>query len=135
MAVGLFGETIFQAMVNVFCAVAPPTTVIFIWGVFWRRTSATAALITLIVGASVGAGVTALTFMKLNYIGDLEINSLLSCFLLAVFESVLIFVCSLIWPHRHTEESEKRILANEQGEAEEVDRTGKGNAGGSYWFG
>ncbi|NQU20805.1 MAG: sodium/solute symporter [Candidatus Nealsonbacteria bacterium] len=110
LGVGLFGKTtIFQAMVNVFCAVAPPTTVVFVWGVFWRRTSAKAALITLIVGSLVGAGVTALTMMGLNYIGDLEINSLLSCFLLAVFESVLIFVCSMIWPHKHTEESEKLV--------------------------
>lgn len=109
LAVDLFGKTIFQAMVDVFCAVAPPTTVIFIWGVFWRRTSAKAALITLIVGATVGAGVTALTLMEMNYIGDLEINSLLSCFLLAVFESVLIVVCSLIWPHQHTQESERLV--------------------------
>ena len=109
MGVDLFGKTIFQAMVDVFCAVAPPTTVVFIWGVFWRRTSAKAALITLIVGAVVGAGVTVLTLMGLNRIGDLEINSLLSCFLLAVFESVLIFVCSLIWPHQHTDQSEKLV--------------------------
>ena len=45
---------IFQAMVDVFCALAPPTTVIFVWGVFWKRASAKAALITLIVGSVIG---------------------------------------------------------------------------------
>ncbi|HUT14546.1 MAG TPA: sodium:solute symporter [Thermoguttaceae bacterium] len=109
LVVGLLGKTIFQAMVDVFCAVAPPTTVIFVWGVFWRRASATAALITLIVGVTVGGVVSVITLMNMNYIGDMEINSLLSCFLLAVFESVVMIVCSLIWPHQHTEESEKLV--------------------------
>ena len=109
LMVGLLGKTIFQAMVDVFCAVAPPTTVIFVWGVFWRRASGTAALITLIVGATVGGAVSVITLMGKNYIGDMEINSLLSCFLLAVFESVVMVVCSLIFPHKHTEESEKLV--------------------------
>jgi len=109
LVVGLLGKTIFQAMVDVFCAVAPPTTVIFMWGVFWRRASAKAALITLIVGATVGGAVSVITLMKLNYIGDMEINSLLSIFLLAVFESVVMVVCSLIFPHKHTDESEKLV--------------------------
>ncbi len=109
LAVGLFDKTIFQAMVDSFPVFAPPTTVVFIWGVFWRRTSSRAALITLITGIAAGTGVTAWTLMGKNYIGDLEINALFSCFLLAVFESVVIFICSLIWPHRHTEESEKLV--------------------------
>ncbi|MBN2476452.1 MAG: sodium/solute symporter [Pirellulales bacterium] len=109
LMVGMLGKTIFQAMVDIFPAVAPPTTVIFIWGVFWKRTSARAALITLVVGAVVGGAVSAIHLMKMNFIGDLEINSLFSCFLLAVFESVVIFTCSLIWPHRHTDDSEKLV--------------------------
>ena len=43
--------------------------------------------------------------LRLNYIGDFEVNSLLSCFLLAVFESILLIVCSLIFPHQHTAQS------------------------------
>jgi len=109
LAVDLFDKSIFQAMVDLFCGVAPPAAVIFVWGVFWKRTSSRAALITLIFGATVGGAVTVISMMGLNKIGDLEINSLLSCFLLAVFESGLIVVCSLLFPHKHTEESEKLV--------------------------
>jgi SSS family solute:Na+ symporter len=54
MGIGGLGETIFQAMVDVFPVVAPPTAVVFLWGVFWRRTSARASLWTLIGGSVVG---------------------------------------------------------------------------------
>jgi len=109
LMVGLLGKTIFQAMVDMFCAVAPPTTVIFIWGIFWKRASAKAALITLIVGATVGGAVTVITLLEKNIICDMEINSLLSCFLLAVFESIVMVVCSYLFPQKHTEDSLKLV--------------------------
>ena len=109
LVIGQLGKTIFQAMVDLFCALAPPTAVVFFWGVFWRRASAKAAFITLVVGSIVGAVVSALTIKGMNFIGDLEINSLLSCFLLAVAESILLIVLSYVYPQRHTAESEALV--------------------------
>jgi len=109
LAIASLDTTIFQAMVDIFCAVAPPTTVIFFWGVFWKRASSKAALITLFTGIVIGAGVTTLSLLKLNKIGDFEVNSLFSMTLLAVVESIIMIVCSLIYPHQHTEESAKLV--------------------------
>jgi len=110
MGISLFKDKpIFQYMVDSFPVVAPPTTVVFVWGVFWKRASAKAALITLITGALLGLGVFIASINGLNKFGDYEVNALLSCFILAVIESVLLVVCSYIFPHKHTAESEKLV--------------------------
>lgn len=120
LVIARLGETIFQAMVDVFPVVAPPTAVVFLWGVFWKRTSARAALATLIGGSCLGLVV--YTLKQLNNFGvlDLEavdprlasfvaINGLFMAFILFVVESVFIFGASLVWPHRHTEESAQLV--------------------------
>ncbi len=104
MALGQRDTTIFQAMVDVFPVVAPPTAVTFVWGVFWRGTSARAAFITLVGGSLVGLVVFLLTLWKV-----LTINSLFMAFLLFVAESVAIVLLSLLFPHRHTPESESLV--------------------------
>lgn len=104
MGLGRSDATIFQRMVNVFPVVAPPTAVVFLWGVFWRRTSAVAALATLVGGSLVGLAVFILTNMKV-----ITVNSLFMAFLLFVAESVFIFLVSLAFPHRHTPESEALV--------------------------
>ncbi len=110
MLIGLLGKGIFQAMVDIFPAVAPPTTVVFFWGVFWKKASAKAALITLFTGFVVGGVVSVLCMLKFNQTADgYIINALLLCAILAAFESVLLIVCSYIFPHKHTEESEKLV--------------------------
>jgi SSS family solute:Na+ symporter len=107
---GISGQkSIFQMMVDVFPVVAPPTAVVFFWGVFWRRASAKAALITLIGGSVVGLGLFVVNFNKLNYIGDYEINALLQAFLLFVLESIALAILSYIFPHKHTAESEALV--------------------------
>ena len=55
--------TLFQALVNVLQVVAPPTAVVFLWGVFWRRTSARAAFWTLILGSLSGLAIYALKLL------------------------------------------------------------------------
>lgn len=104
MALGRRDTTIFQAMVDVFPVVAPPTAVVFLWGVFWRGTSALAAFIILVGGSLLGVLVFILTYMNI-----LGINSLFMAFVLFVLESILIVVLSLIFPQRHTEESLKLV--------------------------
>ncbi len=95
---------IFQAMVDVFPVVAPPTAVTFLWGVFWRRTSARAAFLILVGGSLVGVVVFILT--KLEW---MTINSLFMAFILFVAESVIIVLLSLAFPHQHTEESQRLV--------------------------
>jgi Na+/proline symporter len=121
------GKTIFQAMVDVFPVVAPPTAVVFLWGVFWQRTSAKAALWTLIGGSLLGLTIYVLGMlsnygvlqsdvyprlasMGLGWIQHnldalLAVNSLFMAFVLFVAESIFIFGVSLFWPHEHTAES------------------------------
>lgn len=104
MALGQRDTTIFQAMVDVFPVVAPPTAVTFVWGVFWRGTSARAAFITLVGGSLVGLVVFLLTLSKV-----LTINSLFMAFILFAAESVAIVLLSFLFPHRHTAESESLV--------------------------
>ncbi|GEM_PF-28822 len=104
MALGRRDTTIFQAMVDVFPVVAPPTAVVFLWGVFWRGTSGRAAFITLVGGSLIGLLVFYLTVIKV-----ITINSLFMAFILFVVESVGIFLLSLIFPHHHTAESESLV--------------------------
>ncbi len=120
MAISHLGETIFQAMLDVFPVVAPPTAVVFLWGVFWRRTSARAALWTLIGGSILGMIMYTMNLLDKFHVIELDdinthlanflaINSLFMAFILFVAESVFIFTVSLIWPHQHTEESQKLV--------------------------
>lgn len=104
MALGRRDTTIYQSMVDVFPVVAPPTAAVFLWGVFWRKTSAPAALITLIGGSLVG-----LLVYYLTICGVITLNSLFMAFLLFVAESVGIVILSLIFLHKHTPESESLV--------------------------
>ncbi len=111
--------TIFQAMVDVFPGLAPPTAVVFLWGVFWRRASATGAFWTLIAGSVVGLCISAAkiasedgrTLADPNSLAAqfLAINSLFMAFLLFLAESVFLVVVSLIFPHKHTPQSEALV--------------------------
>ncbi len=122
LVIARLGETIFQAMVDVFPVVAPPTAVVFLWGVFWRRTSARAALWTLVGGAGVGMMIYGAKLMENFGLFELllgrslqatspwladfvKTNGLFMAFILFVAESLFIWAVSLIWPHRHTPES------------------------------
>jgi hypothetical protein len=107
-------------MVDVFPVVAPPTAVVFLWGVFWKKTSSRGALWTLVGGSIVGLII--YTFKLLDSFGVIELsnvhpqldafitmNGLFMAFILFVAESVFIFGVSLARPHQHTAESEKLV--------------------------
>lgn len=122
MALGSTKATIFQAMVDVFPVVAPPTAVVFVWGVFWRRASAKAAFWTLIGGSCVGlvifVGKTlvnngTLELSEESLVGSfLAINSLFMAFILFVAESVFLVAASMLFPHTHTAESEALVWSS-----------------------
>jgi SSS family solute:Na+ symporter len=53
---------IFKGINQMISVLAPPISVVFIWGIFWRRATATASLTTLIFGFALGVVVFALDF-------------------------------------------------------------------------
>lgn len=99
--VGRFGS-IFQGLNDLICYIAPPITVVFLWGVFWRRASGTAALITLLSGSFLGFCV---FIVDWNDIGGWNVHSMISGFVLFLIGSATLVVFSFIFPHKHTEQS------------------------------
>ena len=64
--VGRF-ETIFQGVNDLTCYMAPPVTVVFLFGVFWRRASSKAAIVTLLSGSALGL----MVFMLQLFLADM----------------------------------------------------------------
>jgi SSS family solute:Na+ symporter len=103
-------ETIFQGIIDVICYISPPITVVFIFGVFWRRASAKAAYMTLWIGSLMG-----LLVFLLNWFSEYtrwNVPSMMATFYLAVLCSAVLIIVSLLKPHKHTAESEKLVWAN-----------------------
>ena len=50
----IFGQkdTVFQALTDIICYISPPVTAVFLFGVFWKRTSGRAAFLSLAIGNS-----------------------------------------------------------------------------------
>jgi SSS family solute:Na+ symporter len=84
--------------------IAPPITTVFLWGVFWKRASGFAAVITLSLGSLLGLTVFFLDWYKETT--GWNIPFLMAAFYLFVVCSIILFIASLIRPHQHTEESE-----------------------------
>lgn len=95
-------ESIYQGCVNLICAVAPPITVVFVWGVFWRRATGRAAQVTLYAGSALGLLVFLLDWFKnlpgLAFWKRLGIPSMMSTFYLALICSAILVVASLWRP-------------------------------------
>lgn len=100
-------KSIFEGIVALISYVAPPITAVFLWGVFWKRASSFAATVTLGLGALLGLTVFLLDWNK-EYTGW-NVPGLMAAFYLFVICSVILFVSSLVRPHRHTEESAKLV--------------------------
>jgi SSS family solute:Na+ symporter len=100
-------KSIYQGSNTVICYIAPPITTVFIWGVFWRRASSRGALITLTVGSFLGLVVFLLDWFKEKT--HWPVQFMYAAFGLFVICSIVLVVTSLIWPHKHTPESEKLV--------------------------
>ena len=103
----LFGHytTIFEGINKLISYVAPPITAVFVVGIFWRRASAKAALITLFSGMALGLGAFLLDWYNL-YRGDFMLMAfvlLLACLTIMVAGSLLFpeplkpEAASLVW--------------------------------------
>jgi SSS family solute:Na+ symporter len=103
-------KTIFDGIVALISYVAPPITTVFLWGIFWKRASSTAATFTLGLGALLGFVVFLLDWNK--DVTGWNVPPLMAGFYLFVISSVILFVVSMIRPHQHTEESAKLVWAH-----------------------
>ena len=127
-----FGS-VFQGINSMICYIAPPITAVFLWGVLWRRGSALAARLTLYIGSAMGLAVFLLDFFKVDisaYLASMGMTGLseqmvtaglggpwkvlfmMSAFYLFSICSALYVLFSLIWPHKHTPESERLVWSN-----------------------
>ena len=103
-------ESIYQGSNTIICYLAPPITTVFIWGVFWRRASSRGALATLTIGSFLGLVVFLLDWYKGAIDRDWNVvQFMMAAFYLFVICSAVLVVTSLIWPHKHTPQSEQLV--------------------------
>jgi SSS family solute:Na+ symporter len=105
-AVGHY-DSIFQGIQNLVCAIAPPITAVFIWGVFWRGASARGAMATLLLGSVLGLIMFLLDWYKETT--GWNIPSMLATFYLFVICTVILLIGSRLWPKPLTEEQEMLV--------------------------
>ena len=89
-------ENIYKGANSLICYIAPPITVVFLWGVFWRRASARGAFATLVIGSLLGLTVFLLEWFK-GYTGW-SVNFMMAAFYLFVACSAILVVVSLLRP-------------------------------------
>jgi len=99
---------IFKGLNHMIACLAPPITAVFLFGVFWRRGTQQAALVTLLGGFLMGAVVFVLDFPAFGYeiISEgLGIPFMLQAFYLFAICSVLFVAVSLVTPQPRPEQT------------------------------
>ena len=100
-------RSIFDAINTILSVLAPPIAVIFIWGVFWKRGTKEASLITIITGFITGALVFLIDFPAFEGIfgegvkpitDNLGIPYMMQGWWLFVFLSTIYVIVSLLTP-------------------------------------
>jgi SSS family solute:Na+ symporter len=107
--------TIFQGINAAICYIAPPITVVFVAGVFWKKASSKASIMALLIGSTMGL----LTFLfdftggletfKANYPAFEFLNFMFISFILAMICTVVMVLVSFICPEPLTEEKSKLV--------------------------
>lgn len=95
-------SSIFEAVQEIGAALAPAITTVFLWGVFWRRGTAQAAVTTLVFGFLMGATAFALDFKDASGYKLITegwgIPFMLQAFLMTMICSAVFFAVSKITP-------------------------------------
>ena len=103
-------ESIFQGITAIICYIAPPISAVFVAGIFWKRASSQAAVVTLWVGLTMGLVVFFLEWFKDST--GWSVPAMMATFYMFVICMALMIVVSIIRPHRHTDESSKLVWAS-----------------------
>jgi len=106
--IGQFAS-VYKGCVDLICYVAPPITTVFVFGVFWKKASNKAAIWTMAAGSLMGLGV---FIMDWNDLWGWSTPAMLAGFYLFCICSAIMVVVSVIYPHKHTEESIKLVWKN-----------------------
>jgi SSS family solute:Na+ symporter len=107
--------TVFQGINAAISYLAPPITVVFLVGVFWKKASSKAAFVTLVSGSLVGFAVFILDFTKiLQHIKARHpslgfLNFLMISFILALLCGVILVVMSHLFPDPAAEKKEAPV--------------------------
>lgn len=95
-------SSIFEAVQEIGAALAPAITAVFLWGVFWKRGTAQAAVSTLVFGFAMGATAFVLDFKDANgyklITNGWGIPFMLQAFYMTVICSCVFYVVSKITP-------------------------------------
>jgi solute:Na+ symporter, SSS family len=102
--------SIYQGITALICYIAPPITVVFLWGIFWRRASGRAAIVTLISGTALGFLVFLMDWFKAST--GWNLSPMMATFYLFVVCSAVLAVVSWFYPHVHTTESRQLVWNN-----------------------
>ncbi len=103
-------QSIFQGVVSMICYIAPPVSVVFVAGVFWRRASGAGAIVTLWSGFTLGLAVFLLDWFKAST--GWSVPSMMATFYLFVICGAIMIAISLLRPHAHTTESSTLVWGN-----------------------
>ncbi len=103
-------ETVFQGINAIISYIAPPITVVFVAGVFWKKATARASLVTLLTGSALGLVVFLLDWFK-DQTGW-NVPFMMASFYLACICAVVITVVSLIKPEPLTQEQSELVWNN-----------------------
>lgn len=94
--------SVFQGINAAICYIAPPITVVFVLGVFWRGASARGAITTLIAGSGLGFTVFLLDWFKEST--GWSVPFMMAGFYLAVLCTVIMIPVSIVAPDRPSDE-------------------------------
>ena len=107
--------TVFQGINAAICYIAPPITVVFVAGVFWKRASSKASMITLVTGSILGLSVFVIDFTKMlekfreAYPTFDFLTFMVISFILAAICGAIMVVMSIVFPEPLTEEKSKLV--------------------------
>jgi len=120
----IFGQkdTVFQALTDLICYVAPPITAVFLLGVFWKRATGPAAYLALVLGNLIGVAIFFLELFKEHTgwnsvltwhqnLTGMELTSMIASFYLCVLCGVIVVITSHLFPAPLKEEA--RLLVSE----------------------
>ena len=122
----MFGQkdTVFQALTDIICYISPPVTAVFLFGVFWKRTSGRAAFLSLAIGNLIGVAIffidlfkettgwTAVLDWHKQVAGGIELTSMMASFYLLVLCSGILVAGSYLLPEPLKEEARPLVWDN-----------------------